>query len=237
MKALGRHAHRNAAAISALAGACVLATILPLAFGAQLAAFADTLISNAQNGHLAFPVAIAFFTIASFVGAPQPLLVAACVLACGAGDGFVYSWVATVAAAVADYALGYRARRFAVKSIDGFAQWRVLRAMRARPFLVSLLIRNVPTAPFIVVNMAFGLARASFWRFLTGLVFGVVPKTAVVAFGAKALMAAISGNVTLAVLAAIACVVVALFGWALSRRFMRRDEASFRDAEETRVFP
>ncbi|MFT3729578.1 MAG: VTT domain-containing protein [Terricaulis sp.] len=237
MKLLTRPAQRNVASIGALAAVCFVATFVPIAFGVQFTAFADGIIRNAQNGHLALPVAIVFFTLASFIGAPQPLLVAACVFASGPGDGFLYSWVATIVAAVADYALGYRARRFAVRSISGFARWRVLNAMKARPFIASVLIRNVPTAPFLVVNMAFGLARASFWRFLGGLVIGVAPKTAVVAFGAKAVMAAISGNVLIAMLAAAACVGIALAGMALSRRFMRRDEGEFADAEQPPAFP
>lgn len=232
----GRRAQRNSAAIAALAGVCLIATIAPFLFGAQFAAIADTLIRNAQNGRLALPVAIAFFTLASFVGAPQPLLVAACVFASGPWDGFVYSWAATVAAAVVDYSVGRSTRRYAVR-INGFTHWRALKAMRARPFLVSLLIRNVPTAPFLVVNMAFGLARASFWRFLAGLVLGVAPKTAVVAFGAKAVMAAVSGKAAIAMLAAGACVGIALIGAALSRRFMHREDGDFATGEEAETFP
>lgn len=231
-----RHAQRNFAAIAALIGVCVVATLTPFAFGAQFSALGDEIIRNAESGHLALPGAIAFFVCASFIGAPQPLLVAACVLACGPWDGFVYSWVATVAAAVTDYGLGYWARRFAVKSVDGFAHWRVMRVMQERPFLASLLIRNAPTAPFLVVNMAFGLARANFWRFFAGLVLGVAPKTAVVAFGAKAVIAAISGNAPIAALAAAACLAIASAGAVMSGRFLRRDEGDFANAEAASAF-
>jgi len=234
VKLLQHQLQRKAAAIGALAGVCLIATFAPFIFGARFSEIADSIIHNAQSGPLALPVAIVFFTLASLVGAPQPLLVAACVLAAGPWDGFVYSWAGTIAAAVADYCLGHTARRYALRSVDGLAKWRVLSAMRARPFLASLLIRNVPTAPFLIVNMAFGLARADFWRFAGGLVLGVAPKTAMVAFGAKAMLAAISGNIVIAICAAAACIAIALIGAALSRRFLRRDESDF---AESRRFP
>ena len=42
--------------------------------------------------------------------------------------------------------------------------------------------------------MAFGAARASFWRFLAGCALGVLPKTALVAFFGGAVVAAASGD-------------------------------------------
>ncbi|MEY3840912.1 MAG: hypothetical protein RLZZ542_22, partial [Pseudomonadota bacterium] len=58
----------------------------------------------------------------------------------------------------------------------------------------SFMIRNVPSAPFIVVNMAFGATRASFPAFLTGCALGVLPKTALVAFFGGAVVSAVSGD-------------------------------------------
>jgi uncharacterized membrane protein YdjX (TVP38/TMEM64 family) len=220
VKSLSPLANRRGVALFGFAALCLIATLVPIVFGAQFAAIAEAIIANAQNGHLALPVAAAFFTLASFVGAPQPLLVAACVLAAGAWDGFFYSWIATIVAATADYMLGRRARRLAIASMDGFGAGRVLDTMKKRPLLASLLIRNVPTAPFVIVNMSFGMARASFWRFLAGLVMGVAPKTALVAFGAKALTAAVSGNASIALLGVLACAGLASLGATLSRRFL-----------------
>jgi uncharacterized membrane protein YdjX (TVP38/TMEM64 family) len=54
----------------------------------------------------------------------------------------------------------------------------------------------VPSAPFIVVNMAFGATRANFWAFLSGCALGVLPKTALVAFFGGAVAAAASGDGT-----------------------------------------
>jgi uncharacterized membrane protein YdjX (TVP38/TMEM64 family) len=84
--------------------------------------------------------------------------------------------------------------------------------------------------------MAFGSARAQFWRFLAGLVLGVAPKTAVVAFGAKAVIAAISGNVAIAVLAAGGGLVIAGLGALVSRQFLRGEGSAFSRAQAAPAF-
>jgi hypothetical protein len=75
-------------------------------------------------------------------------------------------------------------------------------------FYASFMIRNVPSAPFIVVNMAFGATRASFAAYLSGCALGVLPKTALVAFFGGAVVSAVSGDGvwTSLILAAVAVV-------------------------------
>src|SRR3569832_2674976 len=59
--------------------------------------------------------AIAVFTLASFIGAPQFVLIAACVVAFGPWWGFLYSWLATVVSAGVDVWVGRRAGARAVE--------------------------------------------------------------------------------------------------------------------------
>jgi uncharacterized membrane protein YdjX (TVP38/TMEM64 family) len=61
-------------------------------------------------------------------------------------------------------------------------------------FVGSFIIRNVPSAPFIVVNMAFGVSKARFASFLAGCALGVLPKTALVAFFGGSVMTAVTGD-------------------------------------------
>src|SRR6185503_4639802 len=93
-------------------------------------------------------------------------------------------------------------------------------------FLASMLIRNVPSAPFIVVNMAFGAARVNFFAFIAGLALGVLPKTALVAFGGAAIMAALEGNLGVAIAMVVAAAALWLGGAFLVRRFMRSSESA-----------
>jgi uncharacterized membrane protein YdjX (TVP38/TMEM64 family) len=58
--------------------------------------------------------------------------------------------------------------------------------------------------PFVVVNMAFGMARVDFWRFLAGFVLGSLPKIAIIAFAGKGVLDVIRGDLGWSVLVAAA---------------------------------
>jgi uncharacterized membrane protein YdjX (TVP38/TMEM64 family) len=222
------HSRRSASANAFYIGAaiaCVVLTVLPFTMGPQFADAIDGLIIQAQRGHIGFPVAIAFFTIASFIGAPQPLLVGACVLAAGAMDGFWYAWVGTTVAGCANYAVGHAFHGYAKDRVDGFAKWRWMSLIRRKPFVASLLIRSVPTVPFVVVNMAFGVARVDFWRFLAGFVLGSVPKIAIIAFAGKGVLDVIRGDLGWSVLVAAAIVAAWIgVGYLLKKRAQKLEE-------------
>ena len=62
--------------------------------------------------------------------------------------------------------------------------------------------------------------------FMTGLMLGVLPKTALVAFGGAAIMAALEGNVGVAIVMVVAAVALWLLGAFLVRRFMRSSDSA-----------
>jgi len=138
--------------------------------------------------------AIAVFTLASFIGAPQFVLIAACVVAFGSWWGFLYSWIATVVSAGVNFWVGRLAGAKAIERFGGEAIGRVSGYVGRNAFYASFIIRNVPSAPFIVVNMAFGVSRASFWAFIAGCALGVLPKTALVAIFGKSFLAMSRGG-------------------------------------------
>lgn len=214
------HAHTRRTSLAAAAPIVALSFVVfaPLMFSAQLAAAFDAGLGQAQGEHLALPAAIVFFTAASFIGAPQPLFIGACVLTLGPERGFLYGWIATVLAACVDYFVGRLARGYALTRLNSVMGRRLLRFIGANTIASSFLIRQVPSAPFVVVNMAFGVARAEFWPFFAGLVLGVLPKTALVAFGLDAVLEALKGQ-----LGAGAVIVFALIAiWSLAIFAMRR---------------
>lgn len=173
--------------------------------------------------------AVVVFTLAAFVGAPQFLLIAACVVAFGPWFGFLYSWVATVVSAGVTYWLGRGPTARTLERYGGGTVERIRRFVGRNAFSASFIIRNVPSAPFIVVNMAFGAVRASFPAYLAGCALGVLPKTALIAFFGGSFMAAVSGDGvwTSAILAAVAGVWLILM--LVVRELVKRREAA-RDA-------
>jgi uncharacterized membrane protein YdjX (TVP38/TMEM64 family) len=156
----------------------------------------------------AFAATVGLFVAAAFIGVPQFILIAACVVAFGPSLGFFYSWTATVASAGATYWLGRGPTARLVDRLGGRTLGRLKGFVGKNAFYASFMIRNVPSAPFIVVNMAFGAARASFPAYLLGCALGVLPKTALVAFFGGAVVAAVSGDGvwTSAILAGVAVV-------------------------------
>jgi uncharacterized membrane protein YdjX (TVP38/TMEM64 family) len=221
---------RTALAVVLLLGATVglLAlgkTQLGLATEAKLEAW----LQGYAGSPWAFAATVVLFVVAAFIGAPQFILIAACVVAFGPNLGFVYSWIATVVSAGVTYWLGRGPTARLVDRLDSRTLARLKRFVGRNAFYASFVIRNVPSAPFIVVNMAFGATRANFWTYLAGCALGVLPKTALVAFFGGAVVSAVSGDGvwTSLILAAVAVVWLGLM--LAVREFVKRREAGAGD--------
>lgn len=215
---------------TALAAALLLgATLSLLVFGkSQLGLATEARLEAWLAGYAgspwAFAATVALFVLAAFIGAPQFILIAACVVAFGPNLGFAYSWVATVVSAGVTYWLGRGPTARLVDRLDSRTLERLKRFVGRNAFYASFMIRNVPSAPFIVVNMAFGAARANYWTYLAGCALGVLPKTALVAFFGGAVVSAVSGDGvwTSLILAAVAAVWLGLM--LAVREFVKRRE-------------
>jgi uncharacterized membrane protein YdjX (TVP38/TMEM64 family) len=196
----------------------------------QLALDAEDRLEDWLGGYRIGPwglvAAIVVFTLSAFIGVPQFLLIAACVVAFGPWFGFLYSWIATIASAAVTYWLGRGPTARTLERYGGGTVERIRRFVGRNAFSASFIIRNVPSAPFIVVNMAFGAVRASFPAYLAGCALGVLPKTALVAFFGGSFMAAVSGDGvwTSVILAAVAGVWLVLM--LAVREWVKRREAA-----------
>lgn len=180
----------------------------------------------------AFVATVVLFVVTAFLGAPQFILIAACVVAFGPTLGFAYSWVATVVSAGVTYWMGRGPTARLVDRVGGRTLERLKRFVGKNAFYASFMIRNVPSAPFIVVNMAFGATRAHFGLFLAGCALGVLPKTALVAFFGGAVVSAVSGDGvwTSLILAAVAVVWLGLM-LGVRELVRRREQARGADGE------
>jgi uncharacterized membrane protein YdjX (TVP38/TMEM64 family) len=197
-----------------------------LYYGPQITTFIDGTLGEAQREHWGLPATILVFALTSFVGAPQFVLIGACVVAFGPLTGFWYAWVATIVSGAVNYLVGIVTSTHALKRLSGATGGRFTRFMNKNAFLASLLIRNIPSAPFIVVNMAFGAARAGFWAFLAGLTLGVLPKTAIIAFAGGSILQALEGQIGAAALLAVAAIALWFLGALIARRFLRASESA-----------
>lgn len=199
----------------------IMLVIGRLYYGDQIEAFVDSTLGEARRAHWGLPATILVFTLTAYVGAPQIVLIGACVVAFGPEQGFWFAWIATICSGVATYYTGRLSSAETQKRFGGATGGRFTRFMGRNGFLASLIVRFVPTAPFVVVNMAFGAARVGFWSFITGLALGVLPKTAIVAFAGDGIMDALEGKLGSAALMGVLAILVWIVVVVIVRRWVR----------------
>ncbi|MGB3624342.1 MAG: VTT domain-containing protein [Henriciella sp.] len=184
------------------------------AFIAQMQALADT--------PWALPAVIALFCGAALVGIPQFGLIGASVVAFGPVNGALYAWLATMVSGALTFWLGRFSGEVAVARLSGRRTQKFTDFVSRNAFAASVIVRNVPTGPFLIVNMAFGAVRANFLAFLAGMALGIIPKILLVTFAGQSLMAAIKGSPLVAAALAGAAVLVFAAVWLYARH--RRKE-------------
>lgn len=154
------------------------------------------------------PALIIVFCVAAFVGMPQFALIAAAVAVFGPWTGAVYSWIATMVSGALTFYVGRLTGEQAFRRYAGKTANRLAGFIGRNAFVASAVVRNVPTGPLLLVNMAFGVSHARFLPYWAGMGVGTIPKIVLVAFAGRSLLAALRGNPVTAILAALAAVAV-----------------------------
>jgi uncharacterized membrane protein YdjX (TVP38/TMEM64 family) len=202
-------------------------------FGAQVLGFnGEATVEQwlgAASGPWALPVAVAAFAALAFIGVPQFMLIAAAVVAFGAWVGFAYSWIGTMVSSLVGFYLGRAAGAKALKTLSGESMQKFMDLVGRNGFLASLVVRLVPSAPFIVVNMAAGVTPMRAFDFAAGTAIGIVPKIALTAFAGSAIVQALNGGGLKHVAWLVAVVVVWIgIGW-FARRWLKARETQAQD--------
>lgn len=149
---------------------------------------------------------VAVFCVAAFVGVPQFALIAAAIAVFGPWYGAGYSWVANMVSGALTFWIGRAAGEQAFRRYAGASAQRLSRFVGRNALVTSAVVRNVPTGPFLLVNMAFGVSNAKFRDYWIGMGLGIIPKIALVAFAGRSLLAALQGNLGIAIIAGVAAV-------------------------------
>jgi uncharacterized membrane protein YdjX (TVP38/TMEM64 family) len=194
-------------------------------FGAQVLGFeGEATVERwlgAASGPWALPAAVAAFALLAFLGVPQFVLIAAAVVAFGPITGMAYSWIGTMVSALVGFGFGRMAGTRVLERFSGEGVRRFTRLIGENGFLASLIVRLVPSAPFIVVNMAAGVTPMRVWAFLAGTALGIVPKIALTALAGASILQVLKGEISrdLLWLALLAAAWIGL-GWA-ARQWLR----------------
>ncbi len=204
------------------AGMIFLVAIPALGWGGQ--ATVSHWLGVAAKSPFALLIAVAAFAILAFAGVPQVVLIAAAVVAFGPVLGFAYSWIGTMVSASVGFWLGRLTGGRLLRQVGGEKLKSFMAMIGQNGFLASLIVRLVPSAPFVVVNMAAGMTPMRFSAFAAGAAIGIVPKILLTVMAGHSVAHARSGqlltNIGLFALALLIWIAAGL--WA--RRWMRRHE-------------
>ncbi|THD81144.1 MAG: TVP38/TMEM64 family protein [Phenylobacterium sp.] len=206
-------------------------------FGAQVLGFGGEATVEkwlgAASGPWALPVAVAGFAVLAFLGVPQFMLIAAAVVAFGAWAGFAYSWVGTMVSSMVGFYLGRLAGARTLKTFSGEGLRQFMDLVGRNGFFASLIVRLVPSAPFIVVNMAAGVTPMRVVDFALGTGLGIIPKIALTCFAGNSLARVFKGQGGVNQIAGIVAVVVIwlAIGW-YARKWLKAREAQAAAANE-----
>ena len=202
-----------------------------LLFGAQFLDFdseatVEHWMAAAQGpGALPVAVAVAAFAALAFLGVPQIVLIAGAVVAFGPVTGVAYSWIGTLVSSLVGFGLG---RAFGARVLQHFAGERINRfvdLIGRNGFFASMIVRLVPSAPFIVVNMAAGVTTMRFWAFAMGTGIGIIPKIALTAFAGSAALHAMQDGGGKHMLTLIAVVAIWIAAGCGARLWLKAREA------------
>jgi uncharacterized membrane protein YdjX (TVP38/TMEM64 family) len=175
-------------------------------------------------------LAIGGFTLLAFLGAPQFVLIAAAVLAFGPLFGFLYSWLGTLVSALVGFGLGRRFGAAILRDYGGKGVRQFTDLVGSNGFLASLIVRLVPSAPFIIVNMAAGVTPMSLWAYAGGTAIGIVPKIVLTAFFGHTVVSAVSGHAKGSSWLSLTLIVALWIGIGLlARWWLKRQEAAVED--------
>jgi uncharacterized membrane protein YdjX (TVP38/TMEM64 family) len=182
---------------------------------------------KAASGPWSLPVAVLAFAVLAFAGVPQIMLIAAAVVAFGPVTGCIYSWIGTMASSLVGFYLGRVAGAKVLERFSGAGVARFMSLIARNGFFASFIVRLVPSAPFIVVNMAAGVTPMRALDFTLGTALGIIPKIVLTAFAGNSIFRVLRGEIGKDALWLVLIVVVWLgLGWIAREWLKSRDKES-----------
>jgi uncharacterized membrane protein YdjX (TVP38/TMEM64 family) len=115
------------------------------------------------------------YTPASMVMFPRALITLAAVMAFGPWEGLSYAMTGVVLAGVFGYGIGRIFHRDAARRLAGSQLARITHLIKKRGIAAVALVRLVPIAPYLVVNVIMGAMRIRPLDFVVGTFLGMLP--------------------------------------------------------------
>lgn len=168
----------------------------------------------------------------AYVGAglavvPVTLLYVATVTVFGPWLGMAYALAGAELSAIACFGLGHALGRDTVRRLAGSRVNRISRKLSERGVLTMITLRNVPIAPFSVINVVAGVSDIRFRDFALGNFIGMIPGVVAIAFVTDRMLASLQDPSMGTIIIAGAVLLIAAAGLVTVRHWLRRrDESS-----------
>ncbi len=182
-------AARRSTASRVLLGLLALTVILAMAAVWRWSPLAEVIDAQTLStkirdihGSLVGPLAaIAIVMIGSLIAIPVTLLIVACMLVFGGLAGGVYGLTGAMLSAVAAYVAGRYLGQNTLRRLAGPRLNHISKRLANRGILAVVIVRLIPIAPFVVVNLVAGVSHIRLRDFTIGSVIGMLPATVALA--------------------------------------------------------
>jgi uncharacterized membrane protein YdjX (TVP38/TMEM64 family) len=172
-----------------------------------------------QDQPLSFLIVLGVYIAGGFLMVPVTLLVGVTAMVFDPVTGAFYAWSGCLVSALTTFWAGAGLGKQAVRKVAGNKLNHISRQMAKKGILTVALIRNIPVAPFSLVNLIAGASHIRLKDYLLGTAAGMLPGILVITIFADRLLHTIQhpGWVNGLIAAALAVVMIAGNIWVTKR--------------------
>ncbi len=172
------------------------------------------------QGHpLSFPTVLGAYVVGGLMMLPVTLLVGVTAVIYAPAWGVFYALSGCLASALTTFWIGSRLGKPTVRKLAGKRLNRLSRKMAQQGILTIALIRNIPLAPFSIVNLVAGASHIRLKDYLAGTALGMLPGILAVTIFTDRLMHIVKKPtwVNILITIAIAVILIAANIWMAKR--------------------
>ena len=178
---------------------------------------------NAMKGSLLVPaVVMGIYVVGGMLMIPVTLMVGATGIVFSPVIGTLYALAGCLLSGLTAYAVGAKVGRKTIRKLSGKRSARLSRRLADNGIIAVAIIRNLPVAPFTIVNMIAGASHIKLKDFLVGTAIGMLPGIlGVVVFSDRLLNAVRNPGWFNVSIAAGVAVLIGIGSWWINRRLSK----------------
>jgi uncharacterized membrane protein YdjX (TVP38/TMEM64 family) len=178
----------------------------------------------AMKGSLLVPaVVMGIYVVGGMLMIPVTLMLGATGIVFSPVIGTLYALAGCLLSGLTTYAVGAKVGRDTIRKLSGKRSARLSRRLADNGIIAVAIIRNLPVAPFTIVNMMAGASHIKLRDFLVGTAIGMLPGIlGVVVFSDRLLSAVRNPNWINVSIAAGVAVLIGIGSWWINKRLSKK---------------